>query len=522
MIKKIKTPLIFSLILFSILCSILVGEAWDEGYNLAHGKNTLYYILSFGENYKEIFYSQFYSPIYWTFNFLITEIFPYKYQIQISHLINLAFSLSTVIAFGKIGRQIFNKSIGNILMFLIILYPIFFGHMAMNSKDTILALCHGWILYLIIRYLKGGNKDKRLGYIIKIGFLLAVATGIQFLFIGTFFTIILFFILEIFYFKKIISNNFSFKKFTFDIFLIFLVFYFSLVLFWPDTHSNILIKPYIFFSDSITSDVWRGWPYNLINGKGFLSNNVPKYYFFINYFFKTPEFIIVCYLIFFIFFKKIFSFYQKIIPIFFYKFNLLISILVLPLLIPFLVPFPIYDGLRLFMWSLPYFCVVPSLVLYFLYKNINLSIFRILSYFTILLFFFYFVQFILISPYQYTYLNVFNNFSGNKQTKFENDYWGISLNNLINKINFDRKKFNLTLCGVNNDIVKKYFQKKEGYKINYTNVAEADYVLMTNRVAFNQNKAGSIKSCFEIHKGEDIYTVSRLGINLSVLRKIKK
>ena len=320
MIKKIKIPLIFSFIIFSILCSLLLGEAWDEGYNLNHGKNTLYYLLSFGKSHSNYLYSQFYSPIYWSFNFFITEIFPIKYQIQVSHLVNLAFALSGIIAFGKVGKELFNKSVGNILMILIILYPIFFGHMSINSKDTILAMCHGWILYLIIRYLKDDQATgKSINYIIKIGFLLAVATGIQFLFFGTLITIILFIFFDIIFFKNLIHNNFKIKKFLFDIFLIFLIFYFFLVLFWPDTHANILIKPYSFFIESISTDVWRGWPYNLINGKSYISNEVPKYYFFINYIFKTPEFIIICYVIFLIFLTKILNFYKKIIVYFNYK-----------------------------------------------------------------------------------------------------------------------------------------------------------------------------------------------------------
>ena len=45
---------------------------------------------------------------------------------------------------------------------------------------------------------------------------------------------------------------------------------------------------------------------------------------------------------------------------------------------------------------------------------------------------------------------------------------------------------------------------------------------MTNRLAFNQKTNESIKSCYDIHKGEDIFKVSRLGIDLSVFRKLEK
>ena len=196
--KELKKTLLFSLIFFSIICALLIGQSWDESFNLNNGKITLNYLLSLGQIHEKYFYSEYYSPIYWTLNYFITQIFPNKYQIEISHLVNLSFSLSAVIAFGKIGKELFNKQIGNILMFLIILYPIFFGHMAINSKDTILAFCHGWLLYLIIRYLKTNQfSDRSRWYIYKIVFLLAFATGIQFLFFGTLITIIIFLFLAI-------------------------------------------------------------------------------------------------------------------------------------------------------------------------------------------------------------------------------------------------------------------------------------------------------------------------------------
>ena len=40
-----------------------------------------------------------------------------------------------------------------------------------------------------------------------------------------------------------------------------------------------------------------GWPFNLLNGVYFNTNEVPNYYLLINYFYKLPEFIIFLYII---------------------------------------------------------------------------------------------------------------------------------------------------------------------------------------------------------------------------------
>ena len=178
--------------------------------------------------------------------------------------------------------------------------------------------------------------------------------------------------------------------------------------------------------------------------------------------------------------------------------------------------------MRLFIWSLPYFCIIPSLVLFFLYKNIKSKINKVLGFSLGLLFLLYFTHFILITPYQYTYLNTFNNIIGNKQNKFENDYWGTSLKDLINKINVKNKELNIAFCGVNIEIAKKYIEKQNRFKANYTKINEAEYIIMTNRTSFEQKNDNSIETCFEIHKGKDVAKVERLGLTLSVFRELQK
>ena len=223
-LKKIKSFFKFSnkkshkifflfLLIFSIYCALSIGQSWDENTQLFIGKVTLDYLFSLGKIDNVYLYREYYSPIYWSLNYLLTQIFPSKYQIEASHLINLIFSLSAIIGIGKLSKELFNQKVGKIVFLILFFYPIFFGHMSFNGKDTILTFCHVWIFYLVIKYLKNQNiKDKANNYIIYIGMLTALATSIYLIFVGTLIPIFLFVLIEIFFSKKFISNNFDKKK----------------------------------------------------------------------------------------------------------------------------------------------------------------------------------------------------------------------------------------------------------------------------------------------------------------------
>ena len=68
---------------------------------------------------KNIFYGEYYSSIYWSLLYFITEIFPAKYKIEVSHLINLIFSLSVIFGIGKISKELFNKKVGEITFLIL-------------------------------------------------------------------------------------------------------------------------------------------------------------------------------------------------------------------------------------------------------------------------------------------------------------------------------------------------------------------------------------------------------------------
>jgi hypothetical protein len=513
------------LICFSIYCALTIGRAWDEGFLLTQGKITLNYLLSLGEVDVDLFRREYHSAIYYSLKYLLIQIFPIKYQYETSHIINLIFSLSTIIAIKKLVKELFNENVGKIVFLILFFYPIFFGHMAFNSKDTILAFSHVWIFYLSVKYLKKQNtKHKASTYMNYIAVLAALATGINLYFLGSLLPIFLFLLIDIFFLKKFICDTFSKKKFLSDICISFLIFYFLLIVFWIDTHPNIFVLPFNFFLEWVIGDFWRGYPYILVNGKYFIFEEIPKSYFLINLLYKSPEYFLLTYLIFIIIFFKLNNFFKEKIYLFNYKLLLVISMVVFPFLIVFFLHFSLYDGLRHVLWTLPYFCIIPGLTIYYLIENIkSIKVKLTLSLLSLFIIYFLF-NFFVITPYQYTYLNILNGKIENRYKKFENDYWSSSIKELTKKITLDKKGIiSFATCGINQNVAK-YYLKKNGYSnFRLGNSKDSNYIIMTNRVTSDKENAynsENLVNCFDKFKGENVYKVTRNGLLLSVIRKI--
>jgi len=525
MIKKKQKILFLFLTIFSIYCALIIGQGWDEGALSLQGKIAINYLLSLGSIEEDIFRREFYSPIYYSLKFLLIQIFPIKFQIEASHLVNLIFSFGTIIGIKKLSKELFNEKVGKIIFLILFFYPSFFGHMAFNSKDTIIAYSHVWIFFLSIQYIKKQYiKDKSNSYINFIAILAAIGTGTNLFFLGSLIPVFIFLLIDIYFLKRFTCNTFDKKKFLIDAARGFAIFYFLLVLFWIDTHPNIFVLPFNLFLEWVVGDFWRGYPYILLNGNYFLYAEIPKSYLFINLIYKSPEYFLLTYIIFITTFINLNAFYKKKFFLFNYKLLLVTSMIIFPFLLVFFTPFSIYDGLRHVLWMLPYFCIIPGLAIYYLIENIDFLIAKMTLSFLSLLIIYFLFNFFLITPYQYTYLNIFNGKIENRYKKFENDYWGASTRELIKKIDLDKKStITFATCGIVQNVAK-YYLKKNGYSnFIFGNSKDSSYIIMTNRVTLNDEniwKSENLINCFDKFKGEDTFSVTRNGMLLSVIRKI--
>ena len=531
MLKKIENSVVVILLFFALYCALITGSSLDEGFEMTRGNERLKYLFS-GlslENYWTSQFDEFYPGFYDTFAIFITKIFPKKISIEIFHLTNSIFSILTVFGAYKITSILFNKDVGKIVFIICFLNPSFFGHMAINSKDTIVAFANIWTTYILLRYIKKQNlNNTSTNYVILAGLALGLGTGVRIPFAATLVPIFFFIIIEILFLKNITSNKFSFSKFSQHSCVVLLIAYLITVSCWPHAHENIFTEPLNLFLTQI-KNIPYGVPWLLFNGNIYDTNNLPLYYIPISFFYRSPEFILISYAIFLYLVICKIDFFKKRFKSFLPKIFLLLFIIFLPTLIYLVAPYRIYDGIRLFLNIVPYLCIIPALAIYYLFKNIDSKKNKFLSGIIVIFFVYYLYLFVSLTPYQYTYLNLFSGNYSNSYKKFENDYWAISTKELIKKISLEKnpnlkgQRINLAFCGVAHDFSTRELDKIKNFKYEQVGIDEKniDYVLMTNRVVSQKDNDSILnaKSCFDKIKGKDIVTVYRNGLLLSTLRK---
>jgi len=534
MANKINNTILYFLIIFSIYCSLKIGISWDELIHIDRGNERLKYILSFGSyDYLDYGDQRFYPGFYNTLAVFITKIFPKKYEIESLHLINNLFSIFTILGIYKISAELFNKNVGKIVLVLCFFNPIFFGHMAINQKDMIVAFSNIWATYLIIRYLKNQSVDeKRNRYVILGGLVIGLGLGVRIVFLSTLIPIIIISFFDILVSKRMIDKTFSNKKLLFDTFKILIIAYLLMVSCWPDTHKNIFVLPLELFMESFNEII--GIPLGLLNGNFYSTSETPKSYLLLNFLYKLPEFVLLSYVIFIYLIFSGWTFFNLRFKFFDIKIILILLIILFPNLLLLISPYKIYDGLRFFLYLIPFVCIIPGLTIYYLLANYKLNINKILITTVFCFFTYHFLIFFTLTPYQYTYLNFLNGDFSKAHEKFENDYWTVSLKELVNQIPDNKDLLNnnelkLAFCGVSDDNVKFYLKKIKNFQFQQVNSLEEDYdyIIMTNRVLGNAknkvdastNNSSLIKTCFDKFKGVDVITVNRNGLVLSTLRK---
>ena len=524
--KKNSLSLLFIILAsYAYLTSLLIGISFDELFVIARGEERLKYLYSLGNSKITYDHNQFFPGLYDTIAIFFTQLFPKKYTISSLHLVNTTFSILTLIGTYKLSKLIFNKVVAIIFILIIYFNPIFFGHMAMNSKDTIIVFSFVWLLVTFLKYLKYQNnptKHKKLVLYACLFLSLGLGTRIQF------FGLLIFFLPFLLVKNKIKNKNFSYKIFIKDFFIIGFISYFFMIAAWPHVHSNIFTAPFNFFVESL--NLKNGPPTVLFNGEVFDPGKVPYTYFFSNLLYRSPEYIIVLYIIFISTFLFDYKFYKKNVN----DFNLIISVSLLitlfPTILMILTDIRVFDGIRYFLFIIPFYSVVPSVTVYYLIKKTKSIYVKFNLTLICILVIFYISVFIKINPYQYTFINSFVLNEKKIQNKFENDYWGISLREIVKKIskyeniNLINNK-SIGVCGFYNPIF--LLEIKKFPELNIVPVGlygndKIDFIITNNRSHYfkmDENNKEWV-NCDNYFDGETLIDVKTNKVTLSKFKKV--
>ena len=560
--NKILSCSIILLILFAWWSSLTIGLSSDEYFHHINGLVRYKFLISLGEIQKfEFRNNQFYPGLYDTISYGLGQIVflinkkLYANNIDvIMHFVNISFSTLSILGLYLLTQRLFDKKIALITSLLTLLNPFFFGHMGMNSKDVIVFFAFIWSCYYFYRYCV---EDKRLvKNLILFSLFFGFGCGVRLTFVVVIFPII---IVGLFYLFRKYRSNYLYlaKRLILHIPTVFFISVILVVLCWP--HIMVEINKgnlFEFISLVIKNTInWNDGPkIGLLNGDFYEVFNTPKSYFLTVVVYRLPFYFSLLFIAsYFLFFLKkldtgneIKNYNQK-----FFSVNL---IAFFPIFLALILGVNIYDNLRLFLFIIPLFCIIAALSLDYLLKTFEESISTKIGLVTILILFsLSFYRFIILTPYQYTYVNYSYPSLGKSVEKFEQDYWGTSYKELVNNLgnkfsNEEIQRFKIADCYGGDSTLLYYLNKNFGVKRLY-NIDErplrATHIVLTNRAFLNAINNPSVKdlvnekgiillsdmekvvrspnvktTCFTQYSGKDEVVVFRDGAALSSLRKL--
>jgi len=512
--KNIETLLLVLFFFYALYCSITIGASWDEFYHYKNGDNIFKYIFSLGTlEYRSANFIYHYGLYDFLASFF-SKNFTRNFLVESHHIFNLFFSIGSIFGIYQITKKLFNSKIAKICFLLCFFNPIYFGHFSINPKDTIISFSYIWIFYIILNYFQSlENFNKRVNYVIYLIFLLSLGLSIRLTFLVS--LIPLFIILLIEFFKK--ENKKNLKKFLIDLIIIFVSSFVITIIFWPDTHNNILKDPFIYifryFHNFFNSSF--GLPFGIINGSFYETQNTPWFYLFISLFHKLPIYILLSFLLSpFFFLSK--NFKRKVLLRNYLY--ILLNIFFLFLIILIFRP-GINDGIRYFLYIIPLILIISSLSIYFILQFSNIFIKSIL----IILISFNLLTFIKLTPYHYAFINNLNGKYKNNLNKYDVDYWGTSLKELVinakkKDIFSNNKRYLFSSCGLNQNILEFYLNKYTNIQYSFvSNDEDYDYIFFINRIDDSSLDLEQIDTCYNNFFKNDVLTVKRNNLSLAFI-----
>ena len=560
--KNIVLIFISFLLLLSWWSSLTIGLSTDEYFHHINGMKRYNFLVSLGEDKNFQFRNnEFYPGLYDTLSYALGQIILiidkkfYAMNIDFTmHIVNVTFSSLSLLGLYIFTKKIFNKDIALLTVLLTLLNPFFFGHMGMNSKDLIVFFSLIWFTYYF--YLYCVENEKITKNLLLASFFIGFGCGVRLTFVVVIFPIVVCGI--VYLFNKYKSDYFNLlKRLSLHILIAFVITIFLVILCWPHIFVSIKSNNFFGFLSIIVENTinWNEGPKTgIINGEYYEVFNTPKSYFLNIVLYRMPFYfsILLCFSYFLFFSKKLVL--QKDINNLNLKFGLINLIAFFPIILALILSVNIYDNLRLFLFIIPFFSILAALSLYQTLTSFKNS-WKIKSFASIILILFTlsFYRFLILTPYQYDYINYSSIKLSNANEKWEHDYWGASYKELVLKIkknlnDEEIKNLKITNCS-GDDTLLYYLYRHLGKKFIYRSKKEhlADHVILINRATLDVinnpllgnlvNEKGimlakdrekivrtpGVKTrCPVQYKGTDIIKVTRGGITQSALRKLNK
>jgi len=482
------------------------GVSWDEGLQDGMGESVLRFFTSQFQDKSALDMGDLnnYGGFFELIGAIAARVLPFGLY-ESRHLLIAVCGVLGILAAWKIGRFLSGPGAAFWAATLLALYPPYYGHMFMNSKDIPFATFYAWSMYYLIRLLrelpnvswKTASKfavASGLTMAIRVGGLIVVCYLV--VFTGIWFAYSLFFNRETLRF----SPSFLIRRFGF-IAPVAAAAYAIMLAFWPYGSSKPFVRPFIALHwlshVKATVTTWDYIPRHLV--------------------YKLPELVLLCLFVgVCIGLRELVRFRTS------GNFAITLSYLLLAFSVLFPVCYAIYVGPYLYDEIRHFLFIIPPLVCIAAFA-LNWSLDRLLTKPVLgmsalaLLVVYLALQVRLMSmlhPYEYTYFNrLIGGVEGASKNGYETEYWATSYKEGVEKLKryllerdgdaFGRTQYRI-LLGKADSCATYYFPQ------NFTNVtepSEADIYLSTTRWGGDSSHAGPV-----------VVTVQRFGIPFMVAK----
>ncbi len=496
------------LVIFIILYLVYVffsyrsfGSTWDEKDVYVGGKLLNQQLLNFNFSIDTLneklirrhspadilpIYNHTYAMILFAFNT--------QQSIEKYHLLNLIFATSIFIfSFLFLNKYYKNGWYSILGPIFLVLNPRFFGDMPANPKDMPFAVVYFISIACIYLSRSAPNILQR---ILILGFIFGLATALRTLGFSLF---VILFLYDLYTLK----NKHSFKNFFYQeilfLLIIFIIVNLIIVITSPYLGSN-YFKNIIDIIMSSSKYPWTGKVFFM--GKSVNNMDLTILYLPVWLLISVPIFIL---------FSTMASFFS----LFLNRKNEIIIISILAIVINFIIYFivqpKIYDGLRHYLFLLPFFSLLTAVFTIEILKSKVLKIKYLLITLIIINCTTVVVSEIKLFPYQYIYFNELTGGLRGGARYFESDYWNASFREAIvwlkqNKIE-DNKKYTIYTCSESSSLLY-YFSKNMKMVDHYD---AADYAVCYTRYGTYKKVPGKI-----------LYIVKRDLIPLQYVIQVRK
>lgn len=502
------------------------GITWDEELQSQYGIAVVdYYFSGFQDlRYADIFNLYFYGGMFDGFASLVDRFTPFSVY-DTRHFLNALFGVLGIWGTARLARFIGGNVVGLLAIILLVLTPVYYGHMFNNPKDIPFATGIVWSIYFMSRCIEELPRPKW-SLVIKLSIILGLTLGVR---VGGFMLMAFWFVpLGLWALIPLMQKPFSeswrlsVKNLITDMVRLLapvaIIAYIVMLICWPWAQQSPIANPLRAISE------FSNFPQDvevLLNGTIYRSTQLPWFYVPVYFAIQLPEFILVLLagglLALPLLWKSLAS-HQK---------QSLILIMLMALVPTGYAVFhhpALYDAVRHFLFVIPLLCIFGALaahrIVLWAVSQFILPWSRrlIMTGFCIVSFLFVMTQtnlMLQLHPYEYIYANQITGGVHGAYGNYELDYWGTSfkeaahdIQELVNKEGGvpAGKIYRIAICG---PWAAAMINLPPDYQAVVAN-EPAEFFLSTTRWM-----------CQNMRPGREVIRIERMGVPLAIVKDLR-